>query len=78
MSHYTRTVLALIAADAVLVLFLTFGAIFPSRLSIPDVRGAATEAFYDDSSKASPFEGTRQRANRAGSTRKATPPVLRP
>jgi hypothetical protein len=56
MSRYTRTVLSLAVADAILVLFLTFGAVFPSRLSIPDAGDAMPEEFYDYTAKISPFQ----------------------
>lgn len=56
MSRYTRTILSLLVADAVLVLFLTFGAVFPSRLAIPDAGEAWPEEFYDYTAKVSPLD----------------------
>lgn len=56
MSRYTRTVLSLIVADAVLVLLLTFGAVFPSRLAIPPAGEAMPHEFYDYTAKISPFD----------------------
>lgn len=56
MSRYTRTILSLLVADAILVLFLTFGAVFPSRLAIPDAGEAWPEEFYDYTAKVSPLD----------------------
>jgi hypothetical protein len=43
-------------ADAIWVLFLTFGAVFPSPLAIPDAGEAMPEEFYGYTAKVSPFE----------------------
>jgi hypothetical protein len=55
MSGYTRTILALAVANACLVLFLTYGAVFPSRLGIPSAGEAMPDEYYDFTVKESPF-----------------------
>lgn len=54
MSRFTRTVLSLLIVDIGLILFLTFGAAFPSRIAVPDPTVAQPDDFYDYSAKASP------------------------
>jgi hypothetical protein len=55
MSRYTRTILTLLVANACLVLFLTYGAVFPSRLGIPNAGEAMPDEYYDFTVKESPF-----------------------
>ena len=54
MSWFTKTVLAFVIVDASLILFLTFGAVFPKRIAVPEPGIAQAEDFYDFSAKASP------------------------
>ncbi len=55
-TRFRRTVLGFLAADALLLLFLTYGSVFPSRMSIPEVGQSMPEQYYDYSAKSSPFE----------------------
>ena len=72
MSRYTRTMLALIVADACLILFLTFGAVFPSRIALPQYAQVMPDEFYDFSAKTSPFDVRREPKKQA----KAAIPVI--
>jgi hypothetical protein len=59
MSRFTRTLFGCVIADAALVLFLTFGYVFPSRISVHDPDQAMPEAYYDYSAKISPVEAAK-------------------
>lgn len=80
MSRYTRTMLGLLLLDAVLVLFLTFGAVFPSRLRIPDSAEAFPETFYNFSAKRSPFTGSQKmrRSTKRAQLNKVPAPMTQP
>jgi hypothetical protein len=54
-SRFTKTLLSLIIADVLFLLFMTFGYAFPSKMALPDPQKALAEAEYDYSAKASPF-----------------------
>jgi hypothetical protein len=60
MSWFSRTVLGLVIVNACLVLFLTFGAVFPSRLSVSELGSGMPDSFYDHSAKSSPFHVTKK------------------
>ena len=55
LSRYSRTLLTLIVADVLLLLFLTYGYAFPSHMALPDPQRRLPEAYYDYSAKTSPF-----------------------
>jgi hypothetical protein len=57
MSWFTKTVLAFVIVDVCLVLFLSYGAVFPKRMTLPDPREAQAAEFYDFSAKGSPVAG---------------------
>lgn len=60
MSRLKKTLFTLVLGDAALVLFLTFGSVFPSRLEVTAPGSAMPEQYYDYSAKSSPFEVPRE------------------
>ena len=74
MSNFTKTLLGLTFVNALLVLFLSFGAVFPSRVSLADPADALPNNFYDYSAKASPFRGSEKpKRSRTASTARPRP-----
>ncbi len=61
MSRYTRTLLSLIVADCLLILFITFGSVFPRRMDVSQPGTAMPDSYYDYSAKVSPFPQQRAR-----------------
>lgn len=47
--------LSLIITDVLLLLFMTYGYAFPSRIPLPDPRQPLPSYEYDNSAKTSPF-----------------------
>ncbi len=55
-SCFRRTVSSLLLGDAALMMFLTYGYVFPSRMSLPEMNQNLPEQYYDYSAKSSPFQ----------------------
>src|SRR5512142_2935006 len=57
LSAFSKAILSLVIADVVLLLVLTYGSVFPSRIkiTIPDPEQQQPDSYYDSSAKVSPF-----------------------
>ncbi len=55
-SRTRRTLFSLAIGDAALLLFITYGSVFPSRIAVPEPGRAMAEDYYDYSAKSSPLE----------------------
>lgn len=69
MSLFTKTLAGLAAADAILLMGITFGYVFPSHMAVPDPTRALPADSYDYSAKISPFDVQRSEPVRAVSLR---------
>jgi hypothetical protein len=55
LSAFTALLLTLMITDVVLLLILTYGVVFPSRMKIADPAASPDTSTYDESAKLSPI-----------------------
>lgn len=55
LSGFGRTLVILVIADVALLLFLTWGWIFPSRMNLPEPEAQQPASYYDYTAKISPL-----------------------